>query len=62
MTTKREKNLVLRVADEELAMVHALADDRDESIARIVRRFIRDAYVERFGLKKPPAPKLKHAR
>jgi hypothetical protein len=60
--TKREKNLVLRVDDSEFAMIHALSDDADESIARIVRRWIRNAYVDRFGLAKPPTPKLKHAR
>ncbi len=56
----RDRNLVLRVSDEELAMAHALSDAQDEPIARVVRRFIRDAYVERFGVTKPPTPKLKH--
>lgn len=50
------------MSDEELAMAHALADAGDETIARIVRRFIRDAYVERFGVQKPPKPKLKHEK
>jgi hypothetical protein len=58
---KRERNMVLRVDDEELAMAHALADAQDEPIARIVRRFLRDAYVARFGQEKPPAALLKHA-
>jgi hypothetical protein len=60
--TAREKNLVLRVSDDELAMAHALAEAQDEPIARVVRRFIRDAYVERFGVTKPPKPKLKFSK
>lgn len=60
--TEREKNLVLRVSDDELAMAHALADVQDEPIARVVRRLLQHAYVERFGTKKPPTPKLKHAK
>lgn len=60
--TERVRNLVLRVSDDELAMAHAVAADRDETIARVVRRFIRDAYVERFGVTVPPKPKLKHSK
>lgn len=59
--TKRERNMVLRVDDEELAMAHAIAEAQDETIARVIRRFIRHAYVERFGTKQPPTPKLKHS-
>jgi hypothetical protein len=55
---KRDRNMVLRVDDEELAMAHALAEAQDEPIARIVRRFIREQYVARFGVKPP----LKHAK
>lgn len=57
MREKRVRNLVVRVAEEELAMAHALADDLDDTIARIVRRFIRDAYVERFGVVTPKKPR-----
>lgn len=58
---KRERNMVLRVDDDELAMAHALAEAQDEPIARIVRRFIRDAYGARFGGQPPPQPRTKHA-
>jgi len=34
----RDRNMVLRVDDEELAMAHALAEAQDEPIARIIRR------------------------
>jgi hypothetical protein len=58
----REHNLVIRVDRDELAMAHALADDRDEPIARMLRRFIRDSYQARFGSGKPPEPRLKRTR
>ena len=54
--------MVLRVDDEELAMAHALAAAEDEPVARLVRRFLRNAYEARFGTAKPPPPKLKHGR
>ena len=55
---ERNRNLVVRIDEKEHAMAHALAEVQDEPIARIVRRFIRDAYAARFGEAKPP----KHAR
>lgn len=58
--TKRERNLVVKCTDEELNMVHRMAEDGDESIARIVRRLVTTAYVERYGIEKPKAAKLKH--
>ena len=61
MQHERERNLVVRVDDEELAMAHALADAGDEPIARVVRRMIRHEYADKFGTAKPPKPKLKHA-
>jgi len=51
---ERKHNLVVRVDDEELDMVHALSESTDEPAARIVRRFIRDAYGARFGATPPP--------
>lgn len=59
---ERERNLVVRVDDEELAMAHALADAGDEPIARVVRRMIRHEYADKFGTAKPPKPKLKHTK
>ena len=58
--TKRERNLVVRCSDEELNMVHRLAEDGDDTIARIVRRLITASYVEKYGIEKPPRAKLKH--
>jgi hypothetical protein len=52
---KRENNLVTRLDDEEIAMMHALSEATDEPMTRIVRRLIRTAYVDRFGIGRPPA-------
>ena len=51
---KRENNLVTRLDDEEIAMVRALSVATDEPMTRIVRRLIRTAYVDRFGIGRPP--------
>lgn len=56
----RTKNIMLKASDEEMAMVHALADAQGAAISRVLRRLIVMAYVERFGLTKPPKPRLKH--
>lgn len=58
---KRERNLVVRCSDEELSMLHRIAGDTDESIARIVRRLVATAYVEKYGVTRPPRARLKHA-
>lgn len=57
---KRERNLVVKCTDAELNMLHRIAEDTDETIARIVRRLVLTAYTERYGLEKPKAAKLKH--
>ena len=54
MRRERQNNLVVRVDDEELDMAHAIAVQRDEPIARVVRAFIRDAYRATFGTAPPP--------
>jgi len=53
---------VVKVTDEQLNMLHRLASDGDEPIARIVRRLVQREYVERYGLNPPPKAKLKHGR
>lgn len=47
---ERKNNLVVRVDDEEIAMLRAIADARDEPMTMVVRKLVRDAYVERFGI------------
>ncbi len=59
---EREHSLVVRVDSGELAKVHALAEAGDEPISMMLRRWIDERYVARFGDKAPPTPKLRHAR
>jgi hypothetical protein len=55
---ERNRNLVVRLDEQELAMVRALAEDRDEPMTMTVRRLLKAAYVDRFGLT-PPAQAAK---
>ena len=52
----------MKCTDEELNMLHRMAEDQDEAIARIVRRLVTTAYVEKYGIEKPKAAKLKHGQ
>jgi hypothetical protein len=58
----RQHNLVVRVDADELAKLHRLADDRDEMISQMVRRWAHDAYASRFGAEPPPPARLKHTK
>lgn len=49
----REHNLNVRVDENELAMIHALAERHDEPVTRLVRRWIQQRYVEAFGVTPP---------
>lgn len=49
----RAHNLNVRVDDDELAMAHALSEASDEPVTRLVRRWIKERYVERFGVTPP---------
>ena len=55
----RDRHVVIKCDDEELAKLHAIADKHDEPIARTVRRWIDVTYREHFGDKSPPKPKLR---
>ena len=50
---ERERSFRVRISDEELAMVHALADAEGLSASDIVRQLIRRHYIEKFGDKPP---------
>jgi hypothetical protein len=50
----RNRNLVVRLDEQELAMARAVAAATDEPMTQLVRRLLRDAYVSRFGLTPPP--------
>lgn len=56
---ERTGQLNLRIADSELAMLRALADDRGLSSSDVVRTMIRDAYRARFGETAPKKQKSK---
>jgi hypothetical protein len=50
----RSRNLVVRVADDELEMMHRIAEEERETAATLVRRWIRQHHSARFG-DAPPA-------
>lgn len=50
----RTRTLTVKVTDDELARVHALAEAGDESVGRLVRRWIDVDYRRRFGDDAPP--------
>jgi hypothetical protein len=49
----RTVNLNVRVHPEELAKLHALADDRGLSASTLLRHMLREAYASRFGTTSP---------
>jgi uncharacterized protein (DUF1778 family) len=49
----REKRINVRVSAEETAMLAALAEREGLSQSDVLRLFIRRAYAEAFGTKKP---------
>jgi predicted DNA binding CopG/RHH family protein len=53
---ERKRNLVVRLDEQELAMVRALAEAQDLPMTMFIRRLLRAAYVERFGVTLPPPP------
>lgn len=52
---ERLRNLSVKLNDKELASIHALAAAGDESVGRMLRRWIAREYELRFG--DAPAPK-----
>ena len=55
VSNERTHNLVLRVSDDELAMLRTLADERGVAMAVVVRDWIRNTYRDKHGDKKPKA-------
>jgi hypothetical protein len=59
----REKTLTVKMTKEELLKVHALADAGDETVGRLVRKFITTQYERQFGSAPiPPHIKLGKGR
>lgn len=54
------RTMVVRMTDEELAKLHALAGDLREPFSVLVRRWVRDSYRARFGEATPPDVKLRN--
>jgi hypothetical protein len=55
----RTRNLNVRVKDEELAMLHAVAEREGLPASQWLRRKIREAHRRHFGNEPPPNPKPK---
>lgn len=49
----RKRTFNVTLTEEELGMLHALAEDNGEPMCRMMRRWIRDQYRVTFGQKKP---------
>ena len=58
----RDHNLVVRVDRTELAKLLALAEDADEHASQLVRRWLGQHYVARFGDAEPPEASRKKTR
>jgi hypothetical protein len=56
---ERDRNLTIRLDDEELAKIHALAERGDEPISFMLRRWVRDHWRATFGDATPPATRTK---
>jgi hypothetical protein len=56
---ERERNLTIRLDDEELAKIHALADRGDEPISFMLRRWVNDHWRATFGDAAPPPTRTK---
>jgi len=54
---ERSRYVTVRTSDEEAAMLYVLAERDGVSQSDYVRLFIRRAYAEAFGDKKPPKPR-----
>ncbi len=58
----RTRTLTVKMTDAELARLHALAVAGDESIGRLVRRWVASEYAARFGDAPPPKATLRPGR
>jgi hypothetical protein len=54
-TPARTRNLVVRVASDELEMMHEIAQEERETAATLIRRWIRQHHSARFGEVTPRA-------
>lgn len=55
MHRERKRSLVIKVDDNELAALHAMAGAEDVPISAMVRKWLSERYTARFGDATPPA-------
>jgi hypothetical protein len=55
----RKRSLVIKLDDTELAQLHALAAAHDQPISMMLRRWVAERYVARFGDAPPPETRTK---
>ena len=60
VAANKTRSLVVKITEQEMDMVHALAAETEDSLGKVVRKWIREAWVAKHGLEKPPRAKLKH--
>jgi hypothetical protein len=53
MVIERDRKLTIRISADEVSKLEALADSDGVTGSDVLRTFIRRAYAERFGEKKP---------
>lgn len=58
----KNRNLVVRLDDVELAQIHRLAEVQDEPATRLVRKWIRMHYEASFGVQAPTRSRAKGGR
>lgn len=51
----RDKMITIRMSEEEVAMIHAVARHHGLSLSDVVRQFVRHAFREMFGEQKAKA-------
>lgn len=59
---QRDASVSIKLDTTEHAQLHALANDGDEHIGRMFRRWLRERYVARFGDAAPPPVVIKMGR
>jgi hypothetical protein len=57
---KRDARFNMVMSPDERGMLQALAEAEGLSESDVLRRFVRQAYAQQFGKKKPPAPAPKY--
>lgn len=62
VAANKTRSLVVKITEQEMDMVHALAAETEDAIGKVVRKWIREAWLARHGLTKPPKATLKHGK